>query len=208
VGSVFANTTACFRVGKRSQGRDTGKAPPQNPCRAGGYKMGRTTWTSLLRAGTGQAGSGESPSTTQGAKREIQQLCVDPHGFPTVTERQQLPWLPRPGGVPAAATDPAIFESQTLQACHFYLRRFPISRATAFSNCLLGGEKAKFGELTSTRPRAGFRKYNPGSLRTVCTAPCSSQIDGVRGQETCPSPGTCTQPGSHPHKATTLAEPL
>lgn len=36
---------------------------------------------------------------------------------------------------------------QTFQARCFYLRRFPISRATAFSNCLLGGEKAKFGEL-------------------------------------------------------------
>lgn len=65
-----------------------------------------------------------------------------------LTASTWLPRLPPKGDVPAAATDPAVSESRTFQACHFYLRRFPISRATAFSNCLLRGEKAKFGELT------------------------------------------------------------
>lgn len=88
------------------------------------------------------------PENDVGAKGEIQQPSLDPHDFHTVTKRMRLTWLPQKGGTPAAATDPAIFESQTLQACHFYLCRFPISRATAFSNCLLRAEKAKFGELT------------------------------------------------------------
>lgn len=71
----------------------------------------------------------------------------------------------------AAATAPAALESQTLQACHFYLRRFPISRATAFRNCLLRGEQAKFGELTLTRARAGFGIQTPESPPRVCVSP-------------------------------------
>lgn len=59
------------------------------------------------------------------------------------TNTHGYPDFPKEGGTPGTATDPAVFESQALQACHF-----PISRATAFSNCLPREEKAKFGEFT------------------------------------------------------------
>lgn len=136
---MLANTTSCFRAGKQSQGRETRKAPLQNPYWVGSYEI-------RSRNGTG-AIWGQSESAV-GSKRGTQQLPLDPHHLHTAPERTWLPRLPRKGCTPGAATDPAGFESQTLQACHLYLCPFPISRATACSNCLPRGENAKFRELT------------------------------------------------------------
>lgn len=64
-----------------------------------------------------------------GAKRNAAALLRSP-GYPHGNKQTEQP-LP---------------QQQWKQALQ-QARRFPISRATAFSNCLLGGEKAKFGEL-------------------------------------------------------------
>lgn len=69
-----------------------------------------------------------------GAKRKAAALLRSP-GYPHGNKQTEQP-LPQQR-----------WKQALQQARRFYLRRFPISRATAFSNCLLGGEKAKFGEL-------------------------------------------------------------
>lgn len=80
----------------------------------------------------------------------------------------------------AAATDPAGSESQTLQACHPYLCPLPISRVTASSSCLPRGENAKSGELTQSRPRAGF---GATPLSTLCTPPAPPDCWGEMGEQ-------------------------
>lgn len=87
----------------------------------------------------GQGQSGDSLRLLWGQRQESKSFLDT-----LVTSTQ----LPQKGSTPGAATDPAGFESQTLQACHLYLCPFPISRATASSSCLPTGENAKFGELT------------------------------------------------------------
>lgn len=138
---MLGNTTSCFRPGKQSQGRETGKAPLQNPFCVGSYE---------IRSRNGTEAIWGQPESAVGSKRGTQQLPLDPHDFHTAPKCTWLPRLPLKGCMPGAATDPAGFKSQTLQACHLYLCPFPISRATASSNCLPRGENAKFRELTQS----------------------------------------------------------